>query len=397
VSAVAENVQNAEYVDSWNRILAPKFIKYKHIMVDGLTHHSEAIFTSLPVREGDRVLDIGCGFGDTAIKLAQRVGPRGKVVGLDCCDAFLEYGRKEAAKLGLENISFVNGDALLCHFEPEYDFVFSRFGTMFFANPVEGLRNMRTALKPGGVMTHIVWRTRDDNPWLSMAKEVVLKFLPTPGDDALTCGPGPFAMADEPMVTKMMEIAGYSDITFRRVDAPVLVGKNVEDAVGFQLAIGPAGEVFRQAGALAEAKRAEIEAGIATAINAQKKDTDGIVMDSSAWIISGKNPVEAAPRRHHETTARPASLDSVGELAAVTHELNQPLMAAGTYTRLVAEALRTGQGDPDALAETARKAAAQIERAAAVMRRLRALVRLDRSSHTACRVDHIVRETIDQC
>jgi len=179
---------------------------------------------------------------------------------------------------------------MLDHFVPEYDFVFSRFGTMFFANPVAGLRNMRAALKPGGIATHIVWRTRNDNPWLSMAKEVVLNFLPPPGEDALTCGPGPFSMADETVVTKMMEIAGYSDITFKRVDAPVLVGRTVEDAIGFQLAIGPAGEVFREAGAEAEGKRAEIEAAFATAINAQKKDAEGIVMDSSSWIISGKNP-----------------------------------------------------------------------------------------------------------
>ena len=143
MSTVAENAQSAQYVDFWNEILVPKFIKYKHILVDGLTHHSEAILPSLPVKEGDRVFDIGCGFGDTAIKLAKRVGPKGKVVGLDCCEAFLEYGRKDAAELGLQNISFVYGDALLDHFEPEYDFVFSRFGTMFFANPVVGLRNMR--------------------------------------------------------------------------------------------------------------------------------------------------------------------------------------------------------------------------------------------------------------
>jgi hypothetical protein len=123
-----------------------------------------------------------------------------------------------------------------------------------------------------------------------MAKDVVLKFLPPPGEDALTCGPGPFSMADEPMVTKMMEIAGYSDITFKRVDAPVLVGKTVDDAVNFQLAIGPAGEVFREAGKEAEAKRDQIEAALAEAINSQKKDADGIVMGSSSWVISGKNP-----------------------------------------------------------------------------------------------------------
>jgi len=290
MSVAEPATQSAEYVDFWNEVLVPKFIKYKHVLVDGLTHHSEAIFPSLPVKRGDAVLDIGCGFGDTAIKLAERVGPGGRVVGLDCCKAFLDYGRKDAADRGFKNVTFVEGDALIERFKPEYDFVFSRFGTMFFSNPVGGLRNMRSALKPGGIMTHIVWRTRDDNPWLSMAKDVVLKFLPPPGEDARTCGPGPFSMTDQPMVTKMMEIAGYEDITFTRVDAPVLVGRTVEDAINFQLAIGPAGEVFREAGEKAEAKRAEIEAALAKAIDAQKKEADGIVMASSSWVISGKNP-----------------------------------------------------------------------------------------------------------
>lgn len=281
---------DSEFVDFWNEILVPKFIAYKHVLVDGLTHHSEAVFPSLQVKEGDTVLDVGCGFGDTAIKLARRVGPEGRVVGLDCCEAFMDYGRKDVASEGLDNVTFVNGDALVHPFAPEYDFVFSRFGTMFFSNPVAGLRNMRTALKPGGVVTHIVWRTQADNPWLSMAKDVVLRFLPPPGDDARSCGPGPFSMANEESVTKMMEIAGYEDIAFERVDAPVLVGRTVEDAINFQLALGPAGEVFREAGEEAEAKRAQIEAALAEAIDAQKKEADGIVMDSSSWVISGRNP-----------------------------------------------------------------------------------------------------------
>jgi hypothetical protein len=149
---------------------------------------------------------------------------------------------------------------------------------------------MRKALRPGGRMVHIVWRERADNPWLSMAKDVVLKYLPMPGADSQTCGPGPFSMADEPMVRAMMKAAGFDRIEFRRVDAPVLVGKDVDDAIAFQLAIGPAGEVFREAGALAESKRSEIEAALAAAINAQKKASDGVVMDSSSWVISAINP-----------------------------------------------------------------------------------------------------------
>ncbi len=161
---------------------------------------------------------------------------------------------------------------------------------MFFANPVAGLRNMRQALRPGGRMVHIVWRNRTDNPWLSMARDIVLQFVPPPGEGALTCGPGPFSMSDEDTVTMMMQAAGYADIRFRKVDAPVLVGADVEDAVAFQLAIGPAGEVFREAGDEAERQRPQIEAALAEAINRQKLNAEGIVMDSSSWVISAVNP-----------------------------------------------------------------------------------------------------------
>ena len=282
--------EDSEFVAFWNEVLVPKFVAFKHILVDGLTHHSEAIFPSLPVKEGDRVLDVGCGFGDTAIKLARLVGPTGEVVGVDCCDAFLDYARKDAKAAGLTNISFMRGDAEIELPGEKFDFVFARFGTMFFANPVAGLRNMRKALKPGGKMVHIVWRDRVDNPWLSMAKDIVLKILPPPGDDAQTCGPGPFSMASEPMVTGMMKSAGCENIEFRRVDAPVFVGKDVKDAIAFQLAIGPAGEVFREAGAEAEEKRDLIEASLSEAINKQKIEAEGIVMDSSSWVITGTNP-----------------------------------------------------------------------------------------------------------
>jgi hypothetical protein len=141
-------------------------------------------------------------------------------------------------------------------------------------------------------MVHIVWRGRADNPWLSMAKDIVLEFLPPPGDDAQTCGPGPFSMSDEDTVRAMMTAAGYSEIEFRRVDAPVLIGSDVSDAIAFQLAIGPAGEVFREAGEVAEKKRPEIEAALAEAIDRQKTSADGIVMPSSSWVISAVNPAQ---------------------------------------------------------------------------------------------------------
>jgi ubiquinone/menaquinone biosynthesis C-methylase UbiE len=278
-----------EFVDFWNEVLAPKFFRFKHILVDGLTHHSEAVMPWLPVEDGDAVLDVGCGFGDTAIQLAQRVGEDGTVTGIDCCSAFLDVGRRDAAAAGLPNVSFIEGDAQSHAFAPEYDFVFSRFGTMFFENPVQGLRNMRTAMKPGAAMTMIVWRTIEDNPWFGLPKNVVLEFLPPPGEDARSCGPGPFSMADQATVTGMLKSAGYVDPSFRRVDAPVLVGTSPEDSVEFQLMLGPAGEVFREAGDLAEARRGEIEAALAEAIAPYMTD-EGVVMGSSSWVITAHAP-----------------------------------------------------------------------------------------------------------
>ncbi len=289
MSTVEAPADSTEFVDFWNEILFPKFTKYRHILVDGLTHHSAKIFPSLEVGKGDRVVDVGRGFGDTVIQFAQRVGPFGSVLGIDCCDGFLEFGREDAKAAGVGNVTFVEGDVQTYPFEPVHDFCFSRFGTQFFENPVAGLRNMRTSLKPGGVMTMIVWRTIDDNPWLGLPKEIVRRYLPPPGEDAKTCGPGPFSMADRDMVTKQLEVSGYTDIEFERVDAPLLVGRTPEDAVGFQIALGPAGEVYREAGDEAERRHDEIDAALKAELS-KYETPEGIVMDSSSWKISARNP-----------------------------------------------------------------------------------------------------------
>lgn len=288
--STAEQIQQrSEFVDFWNEVLVPKFVRYRHILVGGLSHHSAHVLPGLEVKEGDRAVDVGCGFGDTAIEIARRVGPSGSVLAIDCCDGFLEFGRSDAAAAGIDNVKFIDADVQLYPFEPIHDFCFSRFGTQFFENPVAGLRNMRRSLKPGGVMTMIVWRAIDDNPWLGLPKEVVGKFLPPPGEDARTCGPGPFSMADAEMVTKQLEIAGYHDIQFERIDVPLMVGDDVDDAVAFQLALGPAGEVYREAGDLAEQRHEEITAALKAEL-AKYKMPEGIVMDSSSWKVTARNP-----------------------------------------------------------------------------------------------------------
>lgn len=287
---ITETEEQTEFVKFWNEVLVPKFVKYKHVLVGGLGKHSEAIFPTLEVNPGDKIVDAGAGFGDTAIMLANRAGKNGHVMAIDCCDGFLDYGRREAADHGVRNVSFVIADIQKQQFEPVHDMIFSRFGTMFFENPVVALKNMRTSLKPGGRLTMIVWRTMSDNPWLGSAKEIALKHLPPPGEDADTCGPGPFSMAGQDMVTGQLKAAGYVDIDFQRVDAPVRMGDTIADAIGFQLALGPAGEVYREAGELGEQKREAIEADLRSLLAPHVTD-DGVVMASSSWVITAKNPI----------------------------------------------------------------------------------------------------------
>ena len=287
--AQSQQATGSPSVEFWNTVLVPKFSKYRHILVDGLSLHSAKVFPTLKVKPKDKVVDVGCGFGDTAIELAKRVGPEGSVLAIDCCDAFLVHGRTDAKAAGLSNVEFVEGDVQVYPFQPEHDFCFSRFGTQFFDNPVAGLRNMRRSLKPGALMTMIVWRWIDDNPWLGIPKAVVLDYLPPVKPGVPSCGPGPFSMADPEMVTMQLKAAGYDEIAFERIDAKVMVGRDAEDAMAFQLALGPAGEVYREAGAEAERHHGAITSALKAKL-AQYQVDQGILMDSSSWKVTARNP-----------------------------------------------------------------------------------------------------------
>lgn len=282
---------DTDFVKFWNTVLEPKFTKYRHILQGGLSRHSAAVLPKLPLKAGMAVLDVGCGWGDMSLQVAEAVGPTGRVVGIDCVDAFLEQARKDAAAKGLTNVTFVRGDAEVALPENEFDYVIARFGTMFFTNPVAALRRMRLALKPGGQMTHIVWRRREDNPAWQQAKEIALRHLPPPGADADTCGPGPFSMGNQETTGLMMKSAGYEDVSFTRVDEKILIGTTLEECIAFALAIGPAGEVFREAGTeLAESKRPLIEAEMRAFFETLERDSKGIWAPTSSWVITGRNP-----------------------------------------------------------------------------------------------------------
>lgn len=282
-------VSNDEFTAFWNDVLAAKFERFRNILLDGLSYHSDVPLRKLELAPRSSALDVGCGWGDTAIALARKVGPSGSVLGLDCCEQFLKKGREDARAEGLTNLRFVAADVQTYRFQPEYDLCFSRFGMMFFSNPVAAMRNIGTALKPGGRLIFITWRAIEENPWVGIPKKVILKFLPPPGEDAQTCGPGPFSMASPEVVGAQLKAAGFVHAQFERVDGPVMVGASVEQAMDFQLALGPAGEIFREAGAQAERRRAEIEDALRLELARHLRDGQ-VVMPSASWTITARKP-----------------------------------------------------------------------------------------------------------
>ncbi|MGZ4297599.1 MAG: class I SAM-dependent methyltransferase [Solirubrobacteraceae bacterium] len=282
--------ENLEALEAWNGVLFDRFVQYRHLVVEGLGPHGDEALHRHPPAAGARVLDIGCGFGDTAQQLAQAVGPNGSVLGVDVAPRFIAVAEQEARASGLAHLRFAVADLQTTAFSETFDYAFSRFGTMFFAFPVPALRNIANALAPGGRLCLVVWRRKLDNPWLHVAEGVVDPFVEEPEEtDEPTCGPGPFSMANADTVAEQLTSAGFTEIAFERCDIPYRIGADVEEAVSFNMAIGPAGEAIRLAGAQAEALRPQIEAALREALSPYQTDA-GVVLGASTWIVTARVP-----------------------------------------------------------------------------------------------------------
>lgn len=283
---------NSIIVEAWNTILFEKFCRFKHLLVDGLSQHSDAAFERCRYPAGARVLDVGCGFGDSTLRIARCVAPDGEALGVDCAENFIRAARAEAEKAQVRNARFFVGDAQWGDLRGPYDHAFARFGTMFFEMPGAAMRNVRKALKPGGTFTQIVWRRREENPWLHEAELRVKEIVPVVSHeetDQVHCGPGPFSMAGPDMVSIMLRGAGFERVTFERYDCDICIGRDLPDAIEFAMALGPAGEIIRLAGAEGEKRRPQVVAALNEAL-APYVRPDGVWAPSSTWFITARNP-----------------------------------------------------------------------------------------------------------
>ncbi|MEZ5465634.1 MAG: class I SAM-dependent methyltransferase [Lysobacteraceae bacterium] len=290
---MATDHSNDIVIEAWNTVLFDKFVRFKHLLVDGLSQHSEAALARGDYSAGHRVLDVGCGFGDSAIRIAEIVGPDGEAVGMDCARNFINVAEQDAAAAGAGNARFFVGDAQWGDLQGPYDHAFARFGTMFFDMPGAAMRNIRQALKPGGVFTQVVWRRREENPWLHDAELAVKAIVPVVSHedtDQVHCGPGPFSMSGPDMVSGMLRGAGFEHISFERHDCDICIGRDLQDAIAFAMALGPAGEVIRLAGEQGEACKPRVIEALTDVLQRYRRDDDSIWAPSSTWIIRSGNP-----------------------------------------------------------------------------------------------------------
>ncbi len=281
---------NAEATAAWDGPLFDRFVQFREIVTTGLGAHGDAAIEVLDPQPGERVLDIGCGFGDATRQLALLVGGGGEAVGVDVSPRFIETSVREAAEAAVDNASFRVLDVEVDDLGGPYDLAFSRFGTMFFAGPVRALRNVRAALKPGGRLVMVVWRRRIDNDWMYRGQTIVEGIVSRPQEyDEPTCGPGPFSMADADTTSEILLHAGFRDIALQRCDLPIMIGHEVGEAIDALMAIGPAGEILRLQGERATHLHGDVRSALEAGLR-EFEGPGGVVAPASTWIVSASAP-----------------------------------------------------------------------------------------------------------
>jgi SAM-dependent methyltransferase len=282
--------ENEEATEAWSGVLFDRFVQFRPQIVAGLAEFGAEALRLHPPHAGDRVLDVGCGFGDSTQELARLVAPGGRALGVDVAEPFVRTATEEARAADIANIEFLAGDVQVMELPGPFDYVYARMGIMFFDNPVAALRNIREAMAPGGRLCAVVWRRKLDNPWVLRAEEVVEQYLEEPEEtDEPTCGPGPFSMQNADTVSHQLLIAGFENPAFARCDRLMKLGDDLDTAVALNMAIGPAAELIRLAHDEAEKIRPKLEREIGEVL-VDFQEADGVFAPASVWIVSATAP-----------------------------------------------------------------------------------------------------------
>lgn len=278
--ALSRPVELASLLEEAGRRRRPRLRLFDHYDAE-LRRHNERLRAAAGVRPGDRVLDIGCGGGQST-RDAARVAAPGSALGVDTSEELLELACRRTADEGVQNATYERGDAQVHPFPPgSFDVVISRFGTMFFADPLAAFRNIARAARPGGRLVMMVWQGRERNEWATAIQQALGASPPL--------GPlNAFSLADAPAVESLLATAGFTDIAFAEVREPVYYGPDASAAVELVRDFKSTREMLMRM----ESAAAQRAAGRLRATLAAHQTGEGVLFDSRAWIITARR---AAP------------------------------------------------------------------------------------------------------
>jgi SAM-dependent methyltransferase len=277
--------KNEAEVSYWNSAGGRRWVERQQSQDVVLGPILQATLERAQVGQGERVVDIGCGTGASSIALAERVGPPGQVLGVDVSAPMLARAA-ERLPPGAP-VKFVRADATTYRFEPAaFDLLFSRFGVMFFAEPVRAFANLRAALKPGGRLAFACWRKLDENPWLQVPLRATLEHvppLPRPGPEE----PGPFSFASEQRVHRILADAGFQSVILepRDFDLDIACGGGIEEALEAAMALGPASRALHDRG---PETRAAVAMSIRRALQPYQRGKQ-VALAGAVWLVTANS------------------------------------------------------------------------------------------------------------
>jgi SAM-dependent methyltransferase len=246
----------------------------------GIAGFSEIVLGAADAQPGERVIDVGCGTGGTTAELAQAVDAKGHVLGVDISEPLIGAARAR----GLGNATFEVADATTYAFEPaSFDLVFSRFGVMFFADPVAAFGNVRRALKPSGRLVFLCWRTPAENPWAAVPMRAAQPFLPPmarPGPE----DPGQYSFGDRNRVERILTAAGFNGLSIDPVDLMMNQGKDIPDVLDRIGDFGPLARAFKD---IAPEQIEKAKAAIAEALKPHAT-ADGVRLAGACWLVRAR-------------------------------------------------------------------------------------------------------------
>jgi SAM-dependent methyltransferase len=275
---------NAEEAAQWDGPAGAHRARYAAVFDAEDRPHNERFRAATGLTPRDRVLDIGCGTGQST-RDAARAATAGSALGIDLSAQMLEHARRISREEGLANVSFEQADAQVHAFPAgSFDVAISRFGSMFFGDPVAAFGNIGHALRRGGRLVLLVWQARERNAWSTAIREAIAGDMELPPPPAT--GPGPFSLGDPAVAGGILAAAGFAEVSFTDVHEPVFYGPDA--AVAFDVVSGLRSTRDLLAGM--DEEQAEQAAARLRAALAAHETSEGVFFDARTWIIAARRP-----------------------------------------------------------------------------------------------------------